>query len=130
MNKRSAIAVALGLVAALAAGGFALSMGLATTGTAAKAASSLSQQKPKVHTIKRTITVHKKAKNGTRGGAIVLSDAQGGSSVGSGSDSSSVSDDDATEDTTESEDASSETEDATDDAADDATDDSTGGGDD
>ena len=100
MNKRSAIAVALGLVAALAAGGFALSMGLATTGTAAKAAPVHTHQKPKVRTIKRTITIHKKAKNASGGGTVVVSSNQSGSagfSSGCTSGSSSYSGDDTSE---------------------------------
>jgi hypothetical protein len=98
--------VALGLVAALVAGGFALSLGLGSTGTAAKAASVRTHQKPKVRTIHRTIKIHRKAKS-TGGGTVVLSGSQSGSSVGSSSGSSSYSESE-TDDSHESDDSSSE----------------------
>jgi hypothetical protein len=57
MKKRSAMLIAAGLVAALLSGAIALSMGFldpaATTGERAT---------PRVRTIERTVTVHKKAK--------------------------------------------------------------------
>lgn len=59
MKKRSAMTVAAGLVAALLAGSIALSVGF-TGGGAASAGSGDSA--PRVRTIERTITIHKKAK--------------------------------------------------------------------
>ena len=72
MNKRSAIVVAAGLVVALIAGGLALSSGLVGPEPSAAVASAKTQQhrKPKIRTIKKTIKVHKKAKQqGTAGGS-------------------------------------------------------------
>jgi hypothetical protein len=59
MNKRSAMVVAAGLVAALMAGGTALSFSLAG-GTAA--AQDGGRVRPIVKTERRTVTIHKKAK--------------------------------------------------------------------
>lgn len=58
MNKRSAITVALGLVAALVIGGVGLTMGM--TGPAPSLAS-VRDPAPKVRTIHRTVTVHRPA---------------------------------------------------------------------
>ncbi len=58
MNKRSAITVALGLVAALVVGGVGLTMGM--TGPAPSLAS-VRDPAPKVRTIHRTVTVHRPA---------------------------------------------------------------------
>jgi hypothetical protein len=58
MNKRSAITVALGLVAALVIGGIGLTMGM--TGPAPSHAS-VRDPAPKVRTIHRTVTVHRPA---------------------------------------------------------------------
>ena len=59
MKKRSAMTVAAGLVGALLAGVVAMSLGFAG-GPAASAGSA--DLKPKVRTIERTVTIHKKAK--------------------------------------------------------------------
>jgi uncharacterized membrane protein YgcG len=69
MNKRSAIVVAAGLVLALVAGGFALTNGLTGPEPSAAVASAKAprQKKPIVHTITRTIKVHKKAPQPTSG---------------------------------------------------------------
>jgi hypothetical protein len=59
MKKRSAMTIAGGLVAAMLAGAVALSLGFAsgqTPGTSAV------RPEPRVRTIERTITIHKKAK--------------------------------------------------------------------
>jgi hypothetical protein len=59
MKKRSAMTIAGGLVAAMLAGAVALSLGFAsgqTSGTSAV------RPEPRVRTIERTITIHKKAK--------------------------------------------------------------------
>jgi hypothetical protein len=58
MNKRSAIIVALGLVAALVVGAAGVTMGM--TGPAASLAST-PDPAPKVRTIHRTVTVHRQA---------------------------------------------------------------------
>jgi hypothetical protein len=58
MNKRSAIVVALGLVAALVIGGVGFTMGI--TGPAPSLAS-VGQPAPKVRTVHRTVTVHRPA---------------------------------------------------------------------
>jgi hypothetical protein len=58
MNKRSAIVVALGLVAALVIGGVGFTMGM--TGPAASLAS-VRDPAPKVRTIHRSVTVHRPA---------------------------------------------------------------------
>jgi hypothetical protein len=60
MNKRSAMIVAAGLIVALAAGAYALSLG-STGPTAAAAAKTAHRHKPIVKTIRRTVTVHQKA---------------------------------------------------------------------
>jgi hypothetical protein len=56
MNKRSAIVVALGLIAALVIGGAGFTMGM--TGPAPSLAS-VRQPAPKVRTLHRTVTVHR-----------------------------------------------------------------------
>jgi hypothetical protein len=66
MNKRSAIVVALGLVAALVIGGVGFTMGM--TGPAASLAS-VRDPAPKVRTIHRTVTVHRPAQGS--GAAVV-----------------------------------------------------------
>jgi len=60
MKQRSAMVAAAGLVVALALAGLGLAMGM--TGPSADAKAPLKQQRPKppiVHTVTRTITVHK-----------------------------------------------------------------------
>jgi hypothetical protein len=61
MNKRSAMAIAAGLVAALLAGAISLAAGLSGGGTAS-ATGPPQRREPRVRTIERTITIHKKAK--------------------------------------------------------------------
>jgi hypothetical protein len=63
MNKRSAIAVALGLVAALAIGGFAIATGLTgpETSQASPLVTKAKRQEPIVRTVTKTVTIHKKA---------------------------------------------------------------------
>ncbi|MFB3737613.1 MAG: hypothetical protein ACE14W_01440 [Candidatus Velamenicoccus archaeovorus] len=63
MNKRSAMVIAGGLVAALVSAIGAVSAGF-TSGTAAEARPTQALR-PKVRTITRTITVHKKPKHQT-----------------------------------------------------------------
>ena len=58
MNKRSAMALAAGLVAALLAGAVALSLGVAGP----QPASAGGKHDPRVRTIERTVTVHRQAK--------------------------------------------------------------------
>jgi hypothetical protein len=59
MKKRSAMTVAGGLVAALLAGMVAMSLGFASGPTATAGNEPV---KPRVRTIERTVTIHKKAK--------------------------------------------------------------------
>jgi hypothetical protein len=59
MKKRSAMTVAGGLVAALLAGMVAMSLGFASGPTATAGGEPV---KPRVRTIERTVTIHKKAK--------------------------------------------------------------------
>jgi len=59
MNKRSAMAIAAGLVAALLTGALALSLGM--TGAPPTAVAS-AQREPRVRTTHRTVTVHRQAK--------------------------------------------------------------------
>jgi hypothetical protein len=73
MNKRSAMLMAAGLVFTLLVGGVAIAIGL--TGPAASAAAPRvvvrhKAPKPIVKTIKKTITVHKKAPQSSGGGTI------------------------------------------------------------
>jgi len=58
MDKRSAIIVALGLVAALVIGGVGFAMGM--TGPAPSLASTR-QPAPEIRTVRRTVTVHRPA---------------------------------------------------------------------
>ena len=59
MKKRSAMAIAAGLVAALLTGAVALSLGLSGTPTAD---ATNDRVKPRVRTIHETVTVHREAK--------------------------------------------------------------------
>ena len=59
MNKRSAMAIAAGLVAALLTGALALSLGM--TGATPTAVAS-AKREPQVRTTHRTVTVHRQAK--------------------------------------------------------------------
>jgi hypothetical protein len=65
MKKRAAMTFAGGLVAALLAGAVALSLGLAGADTAGTGSSGTERVQPRVRTVERTITVHKKAKAGS-----------------------------------------------------------------
>jgi len=60
MNKRSAMTIAAGLVAALLTGAVALSMGL----TGAETADAGGAPDPRIRTVHRTVTVHREAKAG------------------------------------------------------------------
>jgi hypothetical protein len=59
MKKRSAMAIAAGLVAALLTGAVALSLGLSATDQADAASERV---EPRVRTVHRTVTVHREAK--------------------------------------------------------------------
>lgn len=59
MKKRSAMAIAAGLVAALLTGAVALSLGLSGTETADAKSEPVT---PRVRTVHRTVTVHREAK--------------------------------------------------------------------
>lgn len=96
MNKRSAMVLAAGLVAALLAGGAALSFSL-TGGTAV--AQDAGRVKPIVKTEHRTVTIHKKAKS-KPAEVVTISAPSSGSSV-----SSSTSSDDGYESESSSEDS-------------------------
>ncbi|MGZ8585678.1 MAG: hypothetical protein ACXWXP_09405 [Actinomycetota bacterium] len=61
MKKRSAMSIAGGLVAALVAGFAAMSLGFARGDTTPTA--SAERVEPRVRTIERTVTIHKKAKS-------------------------------------------------------------------
>jgi hypothetical protein len=108
MKKRSAMLVAAGLVAALLAGGTALSFSLA--GETASAQSS--RVRPVVKTERRTVTVHKKAKSGP---ARVVTITTSGSASTGVTDPSTATYEDSSETETESEtEDSTETESETD----------------
>ena len=70
MSKRSAMAMAAGLVAALLAGAAALSIGLSSPETAQARPD---RSEPVVRTITETVTVHKKAKADRTGAVQVVS---------------------------------------------------------
>jgi hypothetical protein len=83
MNKRSAMLVAAGLVLTLMVGGVAIAIGM--TGPSASAASPKTakqhhKQKPIIKTIRRTVTIHKKAP-AAGVAAPVYAASQGSSSV-------------------------------------------------
>jgi hypothetical protein len=82
MNKRSAIAVALGLVAALAIGGFAIATGLTgpETSQASPLVTKAKRPEPIVRTVTKTVTVHKKAKAGAPPVILVSGPSSSGSS--------------------------------------------------
>ena len=63
MNKRSALMVAAGLVLTLIVGGIAVAVGMTgpTVSSAVPRAERRSAQEPIVRTVRRTVTVHKKA---------------------------------------------------------------------
>jgi hypothetical protein len=64
MNKRSAMLVAAGLVLTLIVGGVAIAVGMTGPSTSAASPKMVKQhhkQKPIIKTVRRTITIHKKA---------------------------------------------------------------------
>lgn len=81
MNKKSAMLIAAGLVAALLAGVAAVSLTLGGGGVPASAANEKS--KPIVKTIEHTVTVHKQAKQSSQKPRIVVLPASSSSSVSS-----------------------------------------------
>lgn len=88
MKKRFAMVVAGGLVAALLAGSAALSLGLLGASTASAGGD---RTAPRVRTVERTVTIHKKQK-AQAGVRYVIAAAPGASSAaGSGSESESES---------------------------------------
>lgn len=104
MNKRSAVMVAAGLVLSLIVGGLAVAVGLTgpTVSNAVPRAERRSAPEPVVRTLRRTVTVHKKAE--PKPGEVVQIAAQSsapGSTVSegpSGSDDSYGEDEDHGED--------------------------------
>ncbi|HSD48528.1 MAG TPA: hypothetical protein VLE71_01730 [Actinomycetota bacterium] len=86
MKKRFAMVVAGSLVAALLAGSAALSLGLLGASTASAGAD---RSAPRVRTIERTVTIHKKQK-AQAGVRYVIASAPGASSA-AGSESESES---------------------------------------
>ena len=98
MKKRSALMVAAGLVFTLVLGGLAVAIGItgpAVSGGTPRAARSV---EPEVRTVKRTVTVHKKAKaDGSSVVQVADPSTATPSSSPSGSDGSS-SDDSSSED--------------------------------
>jgi hypothetical protein len=90
MNKKSAMAIAAGLVAAMLAGAAAFSISMNSTGTAAASGVNPSKPDPIVKTVKHTVTIHKKAKDQSSGSRVVVLPAASsgsGSNVSSGSSS-------------------------------------------
>jgi hypothetical protein len=96
MNKRSAMVVAAGLVAALLAGSAALSFSL-SGGTAA--AEGAARVKPIVKTERRTVTIHKKAKANPAEVVTISAPSTSGSSIDPSSGSSGSYDDSSEEPT-------------------------------
>jgi hypothetical protein len=86
MNKKSAMAIAAGLVAAMLAGTAAFSLSMNSTGTAAASGATPSRPKPIVKTVEHTVTIHKKAKDQSSESRVVVLPVP---SSGSGSDVSS-----------------------------------------
>jgi hypothetical protein len=74
MNKRSAMAIAAGMVVALIVGATAVSIGLGGPGTAA-AGTERASGKPVVRTVHRTVTVHRPAKASPEARTVVISSA-------------------------------------------------------
>jgi hypothetical protein len=91
MNKRSAMVIAAGLVAALVAGAAAISIGLNSPGAAVAAGVRLTKPDPIVKTVKHTVKVHKKAKHQAGSQVVVVQPSSSGSSSVQSSGSSSVS---------------------------------------
>lgn len=96
MNKRSAMTIAAGLVAALLAGVGAFSLSLGSSATPASA-SSKAHRKPIVRTIERTVTIEKKAKGGASGALVVTLQAPSSTDSSFDGDDDHEGDDDAVE---------------------------------
>ncbi len=103
MNKRSAMTIAAGLVAALLAGVAAFSLSLGSSATPASA-SSKAHRKPIVRTIERTVTVERKAKGGASGAQVVTLQAPSSTDSSFDGDDGFEGDDDAFEHEFEGED--------------------------
>jgi hypothetical protein len=71
MNKRSAMAIAAGMVVALMVGAAAVSIGLGGPGTAA-AGTARAAGNPVVRTSHRTVTIHKPAKDSPAPRTVVI----------------------------------------------------------
>ena len=85
MKKRSAIVIAGGLVAALLAGSAALSLGLLGASSASPAGD---RTAPRVRTIERTVTIHKKDKSAAGAITFVVAAPTSQSSAAAGDDES------------------------------------------
>ena len=88
MKKRFAMVVAGGLVAALLAGSAALSLGLLGASTASAGGD---RTAPRVRTVERTVTIHKKKKAPAGAVRYVIAAAPSSSSTGSAHESESES---------------------------------------
>ncbi|MGA9162712.1 MAG: hypothetical protein WB297_17850 [Actinomycetota bacterium] len=86
MKKRFAMVVAGGLVAALLAGSAALSLGLLGASTASAGGD---RTAPRIRTVERTVTVHKKKKAPAGAVRYVIAAAPSSSSTGSSNESES-----------------------------------------
>ena len=93
MNKRSALMVAAGLVLTLIVGGIAVAVGMTgpTVSSAVPRAERRSAQEPIVRTVRRTVTVHKKAE--AKPGEVVQVAASASTSTSSASTDDSYEDD-------------------------------------
>lgn len=99
MNKRSALMLSAGLVLTLIVGGLAVATGLTgpSVSNAVPRAQRSSASEPLVRTVRRTVTVHKKAD--AKPGEVVRVEARAATNATNGSDSSDPSgDDDAYDD--------------------------------
>lgn len=74
MNKRSAMAIAAGMIVALMVGAAAVSIGLGGPGTATAGATRAAGA-PVVRTTHRTVTVHKPAKSSPAARTVVIGSA-------------------------------------------------------
>ena len=105
MNKRSAIVVALGLVAALVIGGVGFAVGM--TGPAPSVAS-VRQPAPTVRTIHRTVTVHRPASTSAFATGTPSATAAGSGATTDGWDDEGWDDEDGWEDDHEGDDHGSD----------------------
>ena len=114
MNKRSALMLSAGLVLTLILGGLAVAAGLTgpSVSNAVPRVQRSSTSEPVVRTVRRTVTVHKKAD--AKPGQVVQVGAPAATSGPSSSSGTSGSDDDSSEDSYDD-----EGEDGDDDSADD-----------